>query len=106
MGAIYHYAMIGLCWMEDVLIRHLVSVCTSRYKHLTVYGKAAVLNSLYYSRIYYHLMVHCNPNLEFYQQMKQKVLEFLWDNKYAKITYDQLIADKNQGGIKLVVLAR
>ena len=70
------------------------------HQHLTVYGKVAVLNSLYYSRIYYYLMVHCSPNLEFCQEIKHKVLEFLWDNKHAKIAYDQLIADKNQGGIR------
>ena len=51
-------------------------------------------------------MVHCNPNLEFYQEIKHKVLEFLWDNKHAKKAYDQLIADKKQGGIKLVDLAK
>ena len=53
------------------------------HRHLTVYGKVAVLNFLYFSRIYYHLMVHCNPNLEFYQEIKHKVLEFLWDNKHV-----------------------
>ena len=47
-------------------------------------------------------MVYCNPNLEFYQEIKHKVLEFVWDNKHATIAYDQLIADQNQGGIKLV----
>ena len=47
-------------------------------------------------------MVHCKPNLEFYQEIKHKVLDYLWDNKHAKIACDQLIADKSQGGIKLV----
>ena len=45
-------------------------------------------------------MVHCNPNLEFYQEIKHKVLEFLLDNKQAKKAYDQLTTDKYQGGIK------
>ena len=76
------------------------------HQHLTVYGKVAVLNSLYYSRIYYHLMVNCNPNLAFYQEIKHKVLKCLWDNKHAKIAYDLLIGDKNIGGIKLVKLAK
>ena len=51
-------------------------------------------------------MVHCNSNLQFYQEIKHKVVEFLWDNKHAKIAYDQLIADKSQGGIKLVDLTK
>ena len=51
-------------------------------------------------------MVHCNPNLEFYQEIKHKILEFLWDNKHAKVAYDQLTADRNKGGIKLVNLTK
>ena len=53
-------------------------------QQLTAYGKVAVLNYLYYSRIYHHIMVHCNPNLDFYQEIKHKVLEFLWDNNMMK----------------------
>ena len=45
------------------------------------------------------------PDQSFFKQYKQIILEFIWDNKPARISYNHLIQQYDKMGLKLGDLA-
>ena len=76
-----------------------------RYRSLTPVGKIQIINSLIASQTIYKLTCLPLPSLEFFEQYKRIICDFLWwkDNS-STVGYDRVIQDYADGGLKLVDL--
>lgn len=79
-------------------IRNILQIW--RQRHLTLRGKAIVIQSLLMSRIWYLLNVQPLPDwVE--REVKKHCLNFLWNNKPPQIKYTTIIGKECEGGLNI-----
>ncbi len=76
-------------------------LCSWKCRKLSLKGKITVVNILALSPLLYVSSVLHVPQRVF-KEVKDIVMDFLWDGKPAKIAYNTLIQDIKKGGLKLV----
>ena len=64
-------------------------------------GKIQVINSLIASQFVYKMSCLPSPTQEMFRRINKLIREFLWDGKSAKIAYNTLIREIEEGGLKL-----
>ena len=67
-------------------------------------GKICIINALVASLFMQKLAVLPLPADSFFKQYKDIILEFLWEGKAHKVSYNKIIQDYTNGGLKLVDL--
>lgn len=71
-----------------------------KQRHLTLRGKAVVIQTLLLSRVWYVLNVMPLPDwVE--RELKKCCSSFLWDNKPPQIKYSSIIAKEDNGGLNI-----
>ena len=70
-------------------------------RHLSLKGKVTVINTLALQSLIYLASVIHVPEIVI-QEVKNILLDFLWDGKKAKIAYDVIIQNITDGGLKMV----
>ena len=71
------------------------------YRQLSLKGKVVLINALMGSFFVYHMQVAPNPSQNIIKEYETIVHQFLWKNKKAKISLQQLKAPIDKGGLKL-----
>lgn len=84
-----------------IKIKHLLS--SWKCRKLSIKGKITVINTLAISKLIYLASIIKVPDTVF-TEVKQLIVDFLWEGKTAKIAYSTLIQGIEQGGLKLVDL--
>ena len=72
-------------------------------RYLSLKGKITVINTLALSQLIYLCSIIYVPE-NVYSEVKKIILDFLWDGKPAKISYNTLIQGIENGGLKLIDL--
>ena len=67
-------------------------------------GKICIINSLIISLFVFPLMSLPSPKASFFDKFKQVIMNYMWENKPARVRYDKLIQDRNDGGLRLTDL--
>lgn len=76
------------------------TICLWKARHLSLKGKVTVIQSLLVSRLWYTLNVTPIPlNIE--KEITKEIIQFLWDKKPPKINFYTMIANTENGGMKL-----
>ena len=70
-------------------------------RSLTLLGRIQVVNSLIISLGIYKLQVIANPKKDWFDKVKKKIVDFIWDGKRSKIKYSQLMNKLEKGGLNL-----
>ena len=86
---------------EPKLIKMKQLLSSWKCRKLSIKGKITVINTLAISKLIYLASIIKVPENVF-TEVKQIILDFLWDGKPAKIAYATLIQGIEQGGLKLV----
>ena len=73
-------------------------------RKLTVMGKICIINTLISSLFAHKLACLPSPTQDFYKAYKKIVLDFIWENKPHKVSYQKIIQNYDRGGLKLVDL--
>lgn len=68
---------------------------------LSLIGKIQICNSLITSLAVYKMMALPSPEVDFFQEAKAAILNFIWEGKPAKIKYQKLIQNYENTGLKL-----
>ena len=76
-------------------------LCSWKCRKLSLKGKITVINTLALSPLLYVSSTLHVPKRVF-NEVKDIIIDFLWDGKPAKIAYNTLIQDIKKGGLKLV----
>ncbi|CAC5423453.1 unnamed protein product [Mytilus coruscus] len=69
-----------------------------KMRHLTLHGRVSVISALLMSKLWYTLMVVNIPE-KYCILIKNKCLEFLWNNKPPLVAYDVIINKVIDGGL-------
>ena len=69
-------------------------------RHLTIYGRKEVIQTLGLSQIYYVSKV-LDPPIKDINRIKQLITDFIWNGRRPKVKYKSLIDEYKNGGIKL-----
>ena len=72
-----------------------------RQRDLSILGKITILKSLAFSKIIYQCAVLATPP-DFIEYINDIAYQFLWNNKPNKVKKDTIIADYDQGGLKML----
>ena len=64
-------------------------------------GRVLIVNTLIESKLVYRLSVLANIEQQIVQQLHDIIMEYVWEGKKAKISFDILSAPKTQGGLRL-----
>jgi exonuclease III len=80
-------------------MKHLLT--TWKCRKLSLKGKVTVVNTLALSPLLYLASVIYVPNVVF-KEVKDLIVNFMWDGGSSKIAYDILIQQIEDGGLKLV----
>ena len=72
-----------------------------KVRNLSLKGKVTVINALALSPLIYLASVIHVPD-QVIKEVKNIIVNFIWDGKPAKIAYDVLIQQLQDGGLKLV----
>ena len=75
-----------------------------KHRNLSIIGKICIVNTLITSLSAYRLVVLPTPEENFFKKYRQIVLEFMWNQKPAKIGYHKLIQDYESEGLRLIDL--
>ena len=75
------------------------------YRDLTLLGKITIVNTLIVPLFIHKFLALPTPPPAFFKQYKEIVLNFLWDKKVPKISYERLLQNYNNHGLKLTDLA-
>ena len=67
-------------------------------RHLSLFGKIEVVKTLAISRLVYALTLLPSPSRDYLYQIEKVLLQFIWNNKPAKIRSGILKSTKNFGG--------
>ena len=89
---------------HDVIQKIDGILATWRCRGLSLLGKVNIVNSLIASLFIYKFAVLPNMTDKMLQAVEQKIINFLWNGKKAKIKMSILQASKPNGGVKLVNL--
>ena len=81
-------------------IKSIVSIWSRR--KLTLFGKIIIINSLLSSQLVYKLSVLPTPSVSELKELDQLFFNYLWNNKPHKIAKRSILADKTQGGLRMV----
>ena len=84
-----------------VKMKNLLKIWKKR--KLTLKGKVQVINSLGLSNLLYVCSIINTPTIVF-KEVKKIIMNFIWENKPAKIAYNTLIQSVNEGGLGLTDL--
>ncbi|RUA06506.1 MAG: hypothetical protein DSY43_01870 [Gammaproteobacteria bacterium] len=71
-----------------------------KMRNLTLYGKSQVVRSLAISQLLFVCSKISVPH-SFIKKVEKEITKFLWNEKKPKVKYKTLIADYNEGGIRL-----
>ena len=74
------------------------------HRNITVMGKITVVNSLIHTLFVHKLLSLETPPEAFFVKYKKTILDFIWDDKPAKIAYEKLIQNYGKMGLKLTDL--
>ena len=77
-----------------------------RYRSLTIVGKIQIVNSLIASLFPFRFACLPSPSNEFVEEYDKLISTFLWGNKTKKIPRDKLIKQYQDGGLKLIDMAK
>ena len=77
------------------------TLSTWKGRGLSLKGKFTVINNLALPPLLYAANILYVPKTVF-KEVKQHVVDFLWDSKPPKIAYDVMIQDIHDGGLKLM----
>ena len=75
-----------------------------RHRHLTLTGRVLVINTLVESMFVYRFSVLSCIDQKIIDELQQRIWEFVWKGKRARIKLDILKCPKYQGGLRLVDL--
>ena len=80
-----------------------VNAILSRWKlrKLTLYGKGVIIKSLILPQVIYQMTNLVSPPDTFLHTLDNKITDFLWDGKPAKINRKQMYLNYNEGGLKI-----
>ena len=70
-------------------------------RELTLLGKVQICNNLILSQFWYAATVLCKLPAETLTKIKKLIRKFIWNNKQARIAYDKLIQNLDNGGLNL-----
>ena len=70
-------------------------------RKLTLYGKGIIIKSLILPQIIYQLTNLVSPSKVYLENIDNKILEFIWDEKRPKINRNQIYLNYNEGGLKI-----
>ena len=73
-------------------------------RNLTLIGKITVVNHLINSLFIHKLTTLPTPGQIFFSKYKEMVVDFLWEGRVPKISYDKLVQNHDKLGLKLVDL--
>ena len=68
-------------------------------RSLTLYGKATIIKTLILPQLIYQLSNLPSPPPKFLKEIDNRIFDFIWDNKRAKIKRSQLYLDYSEGGL-------
>jgi hypothetical protein len=86
-------------WTE-VIAKLKKTITMWRHRHLTIFGRALVLNSLILSQIWYvSSVVHMPKHIE--QEINRIVFDFLWEGNTHLVSQRICTNDKLQGGLAI-----
>ena len=77
---------------------------TWKKRKLTTIGKICVVNVLVTSLFSQKLAILPMPPQQFFDEYRQMVTKFIWDDKVPKIRYSKIIQGYTEGGLKLIDL--
>ena len=83
-------------------VEHILGLWYNR--HLSLYGKIVLINSLISSLFVYNMQVLNGPNEHFYKEYNKIINQYLWNGGKPKISMKILQASKINGGLKLSYL--
>ena len=75
-----------------------------QYRQLTPIGKIRVVNDLVNTLFIHKLLALPTPSKVFFNNYRKLVMDFIWDGKKVRISYDKLVQDHANFGLKLVDL--
>ena len=70
-------------------------------RKLTLLGKIQVINSLILAQFVFRAQCIPSPPDKIVKQYRDLITNFIWDGKKARISFDKLVSDKTEGGVKL-----
>ena len=85
---------------NDILGKIKSIIITWQKRNLSLLGKVTIANTLLLTQAIYKLQVLPIPK-NFAVKFRKCITQFLWDQKPARIKYDQLIQTKDNGGLGL-----
>ena len=84
--------------LDELLAKATSILDTWHHRKLSFFGKILIVNSLVQSLFMYRMKLLPKLPRKFLKDIKQKILQFIWDKGTPKIRYDILIALKDEGG--------
>ena len=91
---------------QDIIIKTDKSLKSWENRGLSLIGKVQVVNTLIASLFVYKMMVLPSIPRNIEKIIDNKIREFLWNGKKAKIAYEILQNPKKEGGLNLVNLRK
>jgi len=87
-----------LNWKSKILkLRSIVQYWNGR--HLTIVGRITVISNLITARVWYTMMANSVPDWVLHE-IKEICVSFLWKNSSHLVSYNTIINDVNQGGLR------
>jgi len=80
-------------------IEQLLSVYQKRY--LSLLGKVTVIKTLAIPKLIHILSVLPSPGRRYIEQLEAIFRKFIWNNKRARVSFDQLCKPIGEGGLKM-----
>lgn len=77
---------------------------TWKGKHLTIYGKIPLINSLVASQFTHLFMALPTPGEPFFKLYEQKIFKFIWNDKPDMVKRMYLYNEYESGGLNLLNL--
>ena len=68
------------------------------------FGKVQIINSLVASLVVHKFLCLPSPPSSFFDDYKKMVTTFIWNSMTSKISYDKIIRDYKERGLKLIDL--
>ena len=81
--------------------KYLEIIKTWQKRDLTLYGKLTIIKSLIIPQLTYALSTLPSPGELFLNDIEKIILNFVWDDKPAKIKKPILFKEKTEGGLNL-----